>query len=341
MKKRELKQVYNLYFEVARRLSEDLSDTEFDELEIGRRPEGYDKFEIKRGISYLSKEIAEEIEDTSSIEIYSPEKRDTVYESESLSMIQGPKYKIDFEEGKIGIGLQSRKKWEVMEALTDGREFEEALNEVMAGNSPKSSLNMESWEALLDQDGTLKERYRDDLTEILDLMYREGKIDDVSDFHSLRPPYVRPGVVDALEDVEYSVFRSGILNTHTDNWRVGQFLSDLEQVGFLKSDGSGYRFVDENRIEELRPEVEEIYEQRINNVSKDFDDQKIVEEFKQGFEVLEDREGRLILEGEASDYRTDFLDFMGSLGVLDHSTLEVNADKTDIEFIEDVLNSEN
>lgn len=341
MNKEELEALYELHYGAAKGLSDGFEGTGFQELDIGEVPQFHSKFEIKRGISYLSRIIADEI-GGEPIDIYDHEKVEQIYDSETISLNRDVAYLIEVEdEGTIKIGEAADKEWKVMERISEGETLDGAVKEVMSGNSPKSGLRMHEWEVLLDQEGQIKEKYRSDLSEMLQTLdQKEGVLDYDAGLESLRPPYARPGIVDALDNTELSRFNSRQLDTATNNRKVGMLLSDLEKAGIVETRGSKYEVVKQDRIDELREAVSDLYRDRIEDVLDDFGFEEVFEEVDEGISTRNaGSEGRE-LEGDLRRYNDQFLNFMDTLGVIDPETLELTADEIDIRFIEQTLESQ-
>ncbi|MFO7794018.1 MAG: hypothetical protein R6V35_03510 [Candidatus Nanohaloarchaea archaeon] len=349
MKKQEYSKLHTIYYNVAIRLVDDLDETAYGDIDMRHITVGKSKDEQRKALSVLSEVISDEIGGPS-LDLYDEDDRNILYDSENLLVAKPGNYEFEFGDHTVTIGDQAVKKWNILYDLSQGDEFRESVNQNFSGSSPLSSQNMSDWsEKIMDDEGRLKQKYRSGLEEVLERLHDSDEVNinylsgDELNLDSIRRPYARPGIVNAVQAFDGNFFDSSFLDSRRSNWKIGQHLSDLVTMDVLESRGSKYTVQDEEALEKVESHVEEVYEDLILDTLEEFNQDQVIQDLEgRGLETFRRNDGsEKLREVKDDDYSGEVLDFLEELGAIDDSedSRVILADDEDLEVIESVLSS--
>ncbi len=341
MKKQDYAKLLTVYTGAASVLVEDLEDTPYGDIDIGLNSQiKAKKYEQREALSVLSGIIADEIGGPE-LDLFDEEDRNIIYDSEKLKVSKPSNYILEFDGNPLKIGEQSRKKWEVLQRLSDGESFRQAVTQIYLGNSPLSSQNMAAWEdEVINEEGKLPEEYRPELREALYALEESGDIQihqetEGIDFEALRSPYARPGIISAVKDNQDNHFDSKSLESRRSNWKIGQLLGDLERADVIESRGSKYFISRKEALDSLEDHVKNLYTQEILEAAEETGTEP---EIGRDLKVSERNSGeKHLTQNFEDDYRPELIELLRTLGALEQDSRRLLADDEDLEIIEEVL----
>lgn len=159
----------------------------------------------------------------------------------------------------------------------------------------------------------------------------------------------RPGIIEAIRDVDIEVFKSFQIDSRSSMSRIGDILTSLKEEGLLEkvyTSRSKYsispQHEDEDKMELFRPYVEfaeEMWRETVLDELEEYNEELVREEVTEtDLWTKESNSGdkRLaMLKGK--EYSDETIQYMRDIDLIEKDGRKLTADESDIEIVREIL----